>query len=237
MTTACITLLTLFALAAPSDTQQVTLPGLEDKNAGLTREDILKSTEWRKTMLTLSTWFDTQRMYSPEQVLDFKRRINQMAMEAAPADLLRLQHNLTEKLAILNGPEALSLKRWLREQMSLASDEYAKQLLAGLPDIARMTPDELQMYLNEFEVRIGQQSRGRQEFLTAKSQQATFVGNKLAQQRTDANRAIDAAIRSGSWGGNSGVVGAKNVTGGEIPTAAGYYRVNWGWGGGWGGRW
>lgn len=236
MYTALFTLLTLAMLAPPSETERVTLPGLEDKNAGLTREDILKSAEWRKTMLTLSTWFDTQRMYSPEQVLDFKRRINQMAMEASPADLLRLQHNLTEKLAILNGPEARSLKRWLREQMSLASDEYARQLLAGLPDIARMTPDELQQYLNEFEVRIGQQSRGRQEFLAAKSSQAQFVGTALAQQQAEANRAIDAAVRSGGWGGNGGVIGSKNVTGGEIPTAAGYYNVNWGWGG-WGGRW
>jgi hypothetical protein len=99
-----------------------------------------------------------------------------------------------------------------------------------------MSPSELQQYLNEFMVRIGQQSRGRQEFLTAKSQQAQFVGSALAQQRADANRAIDAAVRSGGWGGNSGVIGSKNVTGGEIPTAAGTWNMNWGTGG-WGWRW
>jgi hypothetical protein len=236
MKTALLTLMALAFLAPPQESERVTLPGLEDKNAGLSREDILKSPEWRKTMLTLSTWFDTQRMYSPEQVLDFKRRINQMAMESPPADLLRLQHNLTEKLAILNGPEALALKRWLREQMSLASDEYARRILAGLPDIARMTPSDLQQYLNEFEVRIGQQKRGRQEFLSAKSQQAQFVDSALTQQRVEADRAINSAVRSGSWGGNSGVIGSKNVTGGEIPTAAGTWNMNWGTGG-WGSRW
>jgi hypothetical protein len=232
-------LLTAFAppAAKPAPAETVTLPGLENEHAGLTREDVLKSAEWRQTMLTLSTWFDTQRMYSPEQVLEFKRRINQEAMEASPTDLLRLQHNLTEKLAILNGPQARALRTWLREQLSLASDEFGKQIMAGLPDISRLTPDQLQDYLNKFTARIEAERAGNQQFLAAKSQQSQMVTSKLAQQREASQRAMSQAVSSGGWGGNGGVIGARNVTGGQIPTAAGYYSSNFGWGGGWGGRW
>ena len=236
MKTTLITLFALAVLAPPKNAENITLPGLENENAGLTREDVLKSPDWRKAMLTLSVWFDTQRMYSPEQVLDFKRRINQTAKEASPADLLRLQQDLTEKLEILNGPEARALRTWLREQLSLASEEYGKKIIASLPDISKLSPDQLQDAINQFAARIQAESRGRQEFLSAKSAQAQMVSSKLAQQRQAADRAMSSAVSSGGWGGAGGVVGAKNVTGGQIPTAAGYYSNNWGWGG-WGGRW
>jgi hypothetical protein len=230
-----LVLVVLVALAPPTKPERVTLPGLENENAGLTREDVLRSAEWRTTMLTLSTWFDTQRMYSPEQVLEFKRQINRMAAEASPSELLRLQNNLSQKLAILNGPQAMALRTWLREQVSLASDEFGRQLMASLPDISRMSPDELQDYMNKMAARIEASRRGRQQFLDAKSAQAQMVTDRLAQQRSDADRASSRAVSSGGWGGNSGVIGARNVTGGEIPTAAGYWHTWGGWG--WGGRW
>lgn len=222
----------LTALAGPP--AEVTLPGLEDENAGLTREQVLKSPEWRKTMLTLSTWFDTQRMYSKEQVLDFKRKINERAMELSPADLLRMQHEITDKLAILNGPEARAIRTWLREQLSLASDEYARKLLGALPDISRVNPDELQDYLNKFAAKIEAERRGSQEFLAAKTAQAQMVTTRLSQQRQEADRAINAAMASGG-GGRSGVVGSKNITGAEAPWGMGGFYGGWGWGGGY--RW
>jgi hypothetical protein len=228
-------LISLTLFAAPAD--DVTLPGLENENAGLTREDVLKSAEWRAAMLTLSVWFDNQRMYSPEQVLDFKRRINQMAREASPAQLLRLQHDLSAKLAILNGPQAQALRSWLREQISLSSPEHAQRIRASLPDISKMTPDELQDAVNQFTARIEAESRGNQAFLKGKSAQAQMVVGELNRQRQEADRAISQAVSSGGWGGAGGVVGAKNVTGGQIPTAAGWYSNDWGGGWGWGGRW
>lgn len=219
-----------FALAA----EDATLPGLEDENAGLTREQVLKSAEWRKTMLSLSNWFDTQKLYSKQQVLDLKRKINERVMEMSPAELLRYQEELNEKLTILNGPQARAIKMWLREQLSLASDEYARRILAALPDISKMPPDELQDYLNKFVAKVSAEKRGAQELSNARTAQAQMVVGELNRQRQEADQAINSALRSGSWGGASGgVIGAKNVTGGQIPTAAGYYTndFNYGWGG------
>jgi hypothetical protein len=230
--------LLLTLLAAPGD--DVTLPGLEDKDAGLTKEEVLKSGSWRQTMLTLSTWFDTQKLYSPEQVLEFKREINRRVREMSPQELLRMQHEITDKLAVLNGPAAQEVKTYLREQLSLASDAYRKRMLAHLPDVARMSADEIQDYLNRFIAKTQAESRASKEFLQAKSAQAQMVIGELNQQRQAADRAIDSAVRSGGWGGNGGVIGAKNVTGGQIPTAAGYYSsdfIGWGGWGGWGHRW
>jgi len=220
----------LVLIAAPSE---VTLPGLENLHAGLTREQVLTSPEWKRTMLTLSTWFDSQRMYSPEQVLDFKREINRRVMEMTPTALLAMQNEITNKLAVLNSPAAREVKSYLREQLSLASDEYTARIRAHLPDVARMSADEMQDFLNKFIARANAEQRKTDSFLQAKKQQAQMVTTTLSQQRQDANRAIDAAVRSGGWGGaNSGVIGATNVTGGEIPTAAGYWNMNWigGWG-------
>jgi hypothetical protein len=220
----------LLILAAPSE---VTLPGLENLHAGLTREQVLTSPEWKRAMLSLSTWFDNQRMYSPEEVLDFKREINRRVKDMTPTELLALQNEITAKLAVLNSPAAQEVRTYLREQLSLASEEYAARIRSHLPDIARMSPDEMQDYLNKFIARANAEQRKTDAFLQAKRQQAQMVTSTLNQQRQDANRAIDAAVRSGGWGGaNSGVIGAKNITGGEIPTAAGYWNMNWigGWG-------
>lgn len=232
--------LLMLTVATPLVAQDpVTLPGLEDKHAGLTREDVLTSTDWRRTMLSLSTWFDSQQMYTPEQVLGFKREINRRAKEMTPTELLTMQHDIDSKLSILNGEQARQVRLWLREQLSLVSDDYARQVKGGLPDIARITPDELQDYLNDFVLRINAQKRGSQELASARSAQAQMVTSKLAQQRADANRAIDAAIASGRSGG-SGVVGSRNVSGPESPWGIGGVTGGGGWGGGWGGwgfRW
>ena len=212
--------------AAPDD---VTLPGLEDEHAGLTKEQVLKSQDWRSTMLSLSTWFDTQKIYSKEQVLDLKRKINARVREMSPSELVRYQQELNEKLKILQGSEALAIKAWLREQLSLASDEYARRILGALPDISKMSPDELQDYLNRFVLKINAERRGAQELSQARTAQAQMVTSELNRQRQEADRAIDSAIRSGaSSGASSGVIGSKNVTGGEAPWGMGY-------GGGWGG--
>lgn len=220
--------------APPSD---VTLPGLEDEHAGLTSEQVLKSPEWRQAMLSLSTWFDTQKLYDKSQVLDLKRKINERVLEMSPTELLRFQHEIAEKVAILNGPEAQAIKIWLREQLSLASDEYARKILAGLPDVSKLSPDELQDYLNKFAINIEAQRRGAQELSQARTAQAQMVTSTLNRQRQESERAISQAMRSGGWGGNGGVVGSKNVTGGQIPTAAGYYSNDFNWMG-WGGyRW
>ena len=224
-----------FNIAAPP--AEATLPGLENLHAGLTREQVLTSPEWRKAMLSLSTWFETQRLYDKSQVLDLKRKINERVLEMSPTELLRFQHEIAEKVAILNGPQAQAIKIWLREQLSLASDEYARRILAGLPDISKLTPDELQDYLNKFAQNIEAQRRGAQEISQARTAQAQFVTNALNRQRQEADRAISDAMRSGGWGGNGGVVGSKNITGGQIPTAAGYYSSDFNWMG-WGGyRW
>lgn len=228
MNTMLLVSVLLAALADPP--AKVTLPGLEDENAGLTREQVLKSPEWRQTMLSLSAWFDTQRLYNKEQVLDLKRKINERAMNLSPVELLRMQHDITEKLAILNGPEARAIRTWLREQLALASDEYAKKLFGALPDISKVTPDELQDYLNQFAQRIEASRRGSEEFLAAKSAQAQMVTTRLTQQRQEADRAISAAVSRG--GGGSGVIGSRNVTGAEAPWGMGGFG---GWGGGWGG--
>lgn len=228
-------LICLALFAAPAD--DVTLPGLETENAGLTKEQVLQSADWRRTMLLLGTWFDTQKLYSPEQVLDFKREINKRVREMSPADLLRFQQEITDKLAVLNGPAAREVKTYLREQLSLASEEYRKKMLSGLPDIARMSADQMQDYLNKFVLHAEAQQRGSKAFLQAKSAQSQMVVSELNKQRQEADRAISSAVSSGGWGGAGGVVGAKNVTGGQIPMAAGYYSSDFGYGG-WGGhRW
>ena len=224
----------LLLMAAPAPADDVTLPGLETENAGLTKEQVLKSPEWRRTMLTLSTWFETQKLYSPEQVLDFKREINRRVREMSPAELLQMQQEITDKLAVLNGPAAREVKSYLRQQFSLMAPAYRQKMLEKLPDVARMSPDEIQDYLTKFIAKAEAQQRGSDAFLKAKSAQSQMVVSELNKQRQEADRAISSAVSSGGWGGAGGVIGAKNVTGGQIPTAAGYYSNDYGR---WGGRW
>jgi hypothetical protein len=225
------------AAVAPAADDPVTLPGLEDQHAGLTREDVLTSKDWRQTMLSLSAWFNQQQMYTPEQVIDFKREINRRVKDMTPTELMSMQHEIAQKLTILNGEQARQVRLWLREQLSLVSDDYARQVKGGLPDISRITPDELQDYLNDFVMRINAQKRGSQELASARAAQADMVTNKLAMQRREADRAIDAAVARGR-----GVVGSRNVSGPESPWGIGGVtggRGGWGgWGGGWGAfRW
>jgi hypothetical protein len=239
---AYVTAAFLCAVSFAAAADDVTLPGLEDEHAGLTKEQVLKSQEWRKSMLNLSTWFDTQKMYNKEQVLDLKRKINAQVREMTPSQLVRYQQELDEKLAILQGPEARQIKLWLREQLALASEDYARRIVAALPDISKMSPDELQDYLNQFVAKVTAERRGAQELSKARTQQAQMVTSELNRQRQEADRAIDSAIRSGAASNaSSGVIGAKNITGGEAPWGLGYGGGYGGYGyggfGGWGYRW
>jgi hypothetical protein len=213
-----------------------TLPGLEDEYANITKEQVLKNPEWRKTMQALNVWLTNQKLYSKDRVKDFKYDIIAQVDKMSPRQMIEFKNELDAKLAVLNGADARAVRMWMREQLSLASEEYGDKLKAKLPDITRMSANDLQDYLNKFTAKVGAEEKGSEARQVARTQQAKFVQSELNRQTTERDQAMAAA--NASSGASSGVVGSKNVTGGEAPWGyGGYGGGGYGGYGGWGYRW
>ncbi|HEV3025407.1 MAG TPA: hypothetical protein VGX76_23210 [Pirellulales bacterium] len=172
-----------------------------DDSAATRREQFLEGDEWEETMRSWDAWLDTQKLYDSGQVKRMKQALKEQVERSSLEELDKLQDELHEKLAILEGPEAASAGRWLSETLAVASEKYAKQVRTRMPDVVNLSPDELQAAFDKFTERLAQTVQGEAEILQARRDRLKVVQADLRQQHDDIERAMNSAGRNANAGG------------------------------------
>jgi hypothetical protein len=196
--------------AATVRADEPTLPGLEDQAPDESRAAVLKSQQWRDTMRNLERWLKRQDMYSQQQVDQFKRKLTADVNKMSGEELTDYMNTISGKLAVLNSPQGRDAQRYLREQLSLASDEYGAQIRKKIPNIGKMSAEDIEGYLNTFDLRRKQTNTANTMRAEGRVQQAQTLKAMRQQQHDDAQKALDRASEdAANFGGyNSGYNGA-----------------------------
>jgi hypothetical protein len=90
-------------------------------------------------------------------------------------------------MSIFGEPQSKNAEQWLVETLAVASDSYAKKILATLPDIVADSPGELRGKLRAIAIRAINLKQVRQEF--DQTRQATIqavMENELRQAQFNA---------------------------------------------------
>ncbi|HVW37590.1 MAG TPA: hypothetical protein VHB99_09800 [Pirellulales bacterium] len=190
----------IFAYYGETTTSLAAEPGNTASNGAAERNEILNSEAWRQTMLALDEWLSVQKIYEPKQAAQMRDRIVKRASQMSADELSDFMAELQAKLKILLGAEARDARQWLNETLATASDKYAKKVRAGLPDVAKMTPEQIQEELDEFERRRAQTRESRSAFERAEQARIKAVEADLKQQREASEKALDRAAASARQG-------------------------------------
>jgi hypothetical protein len=167
-----------------------------DDSAAVAREEFLESEAWKETMQSWNAWLESQKLYDRRQVKRMKQSLGDRVERASLDELETIQDELRAKLDILNGPQATNARRWLNDTLAVASDKYAKQVRARMPDVANLSPGELRAAFNQFAERLTQTREGEAEILQARHDRLLVVQSELRQQHSDVERAVEWAGRN-----------------------------------------
>jgi hypothetical protein len=196
----CFAMLATFGVRT-ARADEPTLTGLEDEASPAAREAVLKSREWRSTMESLQRWLSKQQMYSKAQVSKFVRQFNAKIENMSAEELTDQMHTIESKMAVITSPKGNAAKRFFRDQLSLASDEYAAKMKKKAPDLAMMSADDIQTYLDNLEIRGKQTAKANTMREQGRAQQAETLKEMKQQQRDTQDKALDRAYNSANYGG------------------------------------
>lgn len=175
-------------------------PGDSASNGAAERNEILNSEAWRQTMLALDEWLSVQKIYEPKRAAQIRAQIEKRASQMPADELSDFMAELQAKLKILLGAEARDARQWLNETLATASDKYARKIRAGLPDVANMTPEQIQESLDAFERRRAETRESRGAFERAEQARIKGVEADLKQQRESSEKALDRAAADARQG-------------------------------------
>jgi hypothetical protein len=98
-----------------------------------------------------------------------------------PSEAAQFRDEFTAKLSILGDPQWHNAEQWLAETLAVASDTYAKTILAKIPDIVADSPGELRAKLRAIAIREINLKQVRHGF--DESRPATIQANREDQRR------------------------------------------------------
>jgi hypothetical protein len=125
-------------------------------------------------------------------VADMRQRLLKKLPTLEPSELALFRDDILEKLTTLSDPQLRDAQQWLAETLSMASDSYAKQMLAKLPDIVDDNQNELRAKLRGLIVRGINLKQARQGFDQGRQ---AIVQSLADEHRTQAQ--YNAQLRAG----------------------------------------
>jgi hypothetical protein len=97
-------------------------------------------------------------------VVEMRERLSAAFASLPPGEAVLYRDNFITKLSILGDPQWQNGQQWLLETLAVASDSYAKTVLAMLPDIVGDSPGELRTKLRAISIRAMGLKQARQGF-------------------------------------------------------------------------
>jgi hypothetical protein len=117
-----------------------------------------------ETLHAFDQWAAQQDYYSRQMVVAMRVRLSDAFASLSPNDAAQLRDEFIAKLNIFSDPQWQNVERWLGETLTVASDSYAKTILASLPDIVADSPGETRAKLRDIEIRAINLQQVRQVF-------------------------------------------------------------------------
>jgi len=168
---------------------------------------------WAHVMQQFDEWAAVQQIYTPDQVRQWRAQILSKASSLPAADGQRFAQDLNAKLQVMLGAEARDARKWLAETLAVASEAYAKQIKAGLPDPQTMSAAQIQARLDNFE--------GREA--NVKQYEAGLQKTRQMQvQVAEANERSQEAANAAAWQGGGNLYGSAYHPGGNQRTYGRY---------------
>lgn len=114
-----------------------------------TRDEILQSARWQQLRRSFDQWLAVQKLYTEEQVDEFKTELERRISSMSAAELADFMHDMEERLAVLLSDEANDA----RDYLSYFTEEGIRKRLPGgkIPDVFGMTSSQLRQELQQFE--------------------------------------------------------------------------------------
>ena len=159
------------------------------------------SPQWAHVLQLFDEWAAVQQVYTPEQVGQWRKQILGKASSLPAPDSAAFAADLNAKLQLLLSAEARDARKWLAETLAVASDSYAKEVKARLPDPRTMTAPQIHARLDAFENREANVKQVEAD------QQKT---RQLQIQAIEADQRAQAAANAAAWQGSNSVGSAYN---------------------------
>lgn len=161
-------------------------PETDTKTADISRKaKILNSPEWRRAVFELGHWLDSQNIYTATQVAAIKSRFNAKVAKMSSYEVQYLLDDLSEKLRVMDTPEARDARVWVGQYLSVLSENKRAEVLKNLPDVTSMSAAELAEEIQRIESQKAQLSRTQAAFAASRqeivrSQQQSIMATQKA---------------------------------------------------------
>jgi hypothetical protein len=157
--------------------------------------------QWAQVLQLFDEWAAVQQIYTPEQVRQWRTQILGKASSLPAPDAAAFAADLSAKLQVMLSAEARDARKWLAETLAVASDSYAKEVKAGLPDPRTMTAGQIQARLDAFENREA----------NVKQVEASLQKTRQMQIKAiEADQQAQAAANAAAWQGSDSVGSSYN---------------------------
>ena len=154
---------------------------------------------WAHVMQQFDEWAAVQQIYTPDQARQWRASIVGKQASLPAAEGKRFAQDLSAKLQVLLGAEARDARKWLADTLAVASDSYARQVKAGLPDPRTMTAPQMQARLDDFEARE----------TNIKQVESSLQQTRQMQVRAaEANERAQEAANAAAWQGGGNLYGS-----------------------------
>lgn len=168
------------------------------------RNAIISSKQWGDAMRAFNEWQSVQQAYDPQQSRELRIRLIDKINGMNAEELAEFLPVLEQKLNILLSAETRQARTWVRQNLDLASDQYADELRKKIPDVARMTPEQMRGALAAFDNKVSQRQNVQNKFNEGRKQQVKNVESELQRQRQAQDAAISRAYQSSQSSGGGG---------------------------------
>ena len=107
------------------------------------KAEIMFSPRWQRAIAEFGGWLGTQTVYPPAEVRRIKNQFNDRVAAMSSTELESLLDSLSEKLSLLDTPEARDAKAWLGEYLFAMSDARRAAELRTIPNLLDMNAAQL----------------------------------------------------------------------------------------------
>jgi hypothetical protein len=136
---------------------------------GVTIAQGVEGKAFRALLRRFDDWAAIQKAYSAEQTKAFRARLIEKASELTGSDYERFLDDLHDRLEVLLSAEAREARDWLESMEAVSAPKKLEKIKSQLPDVARLTPSQLEEQLDEFDRRVRAQQQRYDAFNSDRS--------------------------------------------------------------------
>jgi len=114
---------------------------------------------FRRLLRRFDDWAAVQKTYDAEQTKAFRARLTEKATQLTGSDYERFLDDLHDRLQVLLSAEARAARDWLESMEAVSAPKKMEKIKSQLPDVARMTADQIEEQLDELDRRLRAQKQ------------------------------------------------------------------------------